>query len=380
VTASRTRWRATRLVAAVAISLVLVLAGAGSAYLAGRGLRASERSSSSVGSGLTTKSPVAAPQTTAPDTSSADPAAVAAKVDPSVVDIDTVLGYQNAAAAGTGIVLSSDGLVLTNNHVVAGSTSISAVDIGNDRSYRASVVGYDRTDDIAVLRLTAASGLAAATLGDSSTVRTGDDVVAIGNAGGAGGTPTAVAGTVTALDQSIAARDQSTGVSARLNGLIEIAAAVEPGDSGGPLATPSGKIIGMNTAASVGDRSQVAGYAIPINQAFAIAKQIQARQASGTVHIGATAFLGVQSGSRGRNASASGAPVLGVLSGSPAQAVGLSAGDVIVSVNGQGVDSPGTLTSLLDRYHPGDHLTIGWTTAAGQARTATVTATTGPVG
>jgi S1-C subfamily serine protease len=315
--------------------------------------------------------------------SSAQISSVAAKVDPGIVDINTTLGYQNAAAAGTGMVLSTDGLVLTNNHVVSGATSISVTDIGNGQTYQASVVGYDRTQDIAVLQLSGASGLTVAPLGDSSTVNTGNSVVAIGNAGGTGGTPSAVGGTVTALDQSITAQDQSTGASERLTGLIEVAAAIQPGDSGGPLATTSGQIIGMDTAASAGFSYQAAGgdgYAIPINQATTIAKQIEAGQGSTTVHIGATAFLGIQTGTRAGAGGISGAAVLGVLSGSPAQIAGLSAGDVIQSVNGQSIDSPTTLTGLLDQHHPGDHLTVGWTDATGQAHTATVIPTTGPVG
>ena len=286
-------------------------------------------------------------------------------------------------AAGTGIVLSSDGLVLTNNHVVAGATSVSVTDVGNGQTYSASVVGYDRSADIAVVKLSRASGLAVAPLGDSSTVNAGDSAVAIGNAGGTGGAPSAVGGTVTTLDQSITARDASTGAAEQLTGLIEVAAAIQPGDSGGPLATASGQVIGMDTAASADFDYQAAsgdGFAIPINQAVTIAKPIEAGQGSSTVHIGATAFLGIQTGSQAGILSSGGALVLGVLPGSPAQTAGLAGGDVIESVNGQSIDSPTTLTGLLDRYHPGDRLTIGWTDATGQAHTATVIAVTGPVG
>ncbi len=378
------RRRIAWLIAAVAAGLVLMLVIANGAFLAGRAVGPSGQAQPSGGrSGVSGQAPAGPPATTGPGVSSAQLSSVTARVDPGIVDVNTVLGYQNAAAAGTGIVLSADGLVLTNNHVVAGATSIRVTDIGNGQTYSASVVGYDRTEDIAVLKLSGASGLTVAPLGDSSSVNTGDSVVAIGNAGGTGGTPSAVGGTVTALDQSITAQDDSTGASEQLTGLIEIAAAIQPGDSGGPLATTSGQIVGMDTAASAGFHYQAAGgdgYAIAINQAITIAKQIEDGQGSTTVHIGATAFLGIQTGTQAGSQGIAGAAVLGVLSGSPAQAAGLSAGDVIESVGGQSIDSPTTLTGLLDQYHPGDHLTIGWTDATGQAHTSTVTATTGPVG
>jgi S1-C subfamily serine protease len=369
----RTAW----LIGAMAAALVLVLVVGAGAFLAGRAMQPSGRALPvNPGSGI---SGGQAPSGSS-GVSSGQVSSVAAKVDPGIVDVNTVLGYQNGAAAGTGIVLSADGLVLTNNHVVAGATSISVTDVGNGQTYQASVVGYDRTGDVAVVKLSGASGLTVAPLGDSSTVNTGDSVVALGNAGGTGGTPSAVGGTVTALDQTITAQDASTGASEQLTGLIEVAAAIQPGDSGGPLVTTSGQIVGIDTAASAGFNYQAAGgdgYAIPINQAIMIAKQIEAGQASATVHIGATAFLGIQSGGQ---AGSSGAAVLGVVSGSPAQTAGLSGGDVIQSIDGQSVDSPTTLAGLLDQHHPGDHLTVGWTDTTGQTHTTTITATTGPVG
>src|SRR5208282_5386207 len=133
---------------------------------------------------------------------------IASKVDPGLVDIVSTLGYQNAEAAGTGQVVTSSGEVLTNNHVIDGATSIKATDIGSGRTYTAKVVGYDQTDDIAVLQLQGASGLATVSFGDSSQVTAGENVVALGNAGGKGGTPSVAAGTVTALNQSITASDE----------------------------------------------------------------------------------------------------------------------------------------------------------------------------
>jgi hypothetical protein len=149
-----------------------------------------------------------------------DANAIADKIDPGLVDINTTLGYQQEQAAGTGIVLSSNGEILTNNHVIDGATSISVTDVGSGKTYTASVVGYDRTKDIAVLQLKNASGLQTATLGNSSNASVGEDVVGVGNAGGTGGTPSAAGGTVTALNQSITASDEGDGTSEQLSGLI----------------------------------------------------------------------------------------------------------------------------------------------------------------
>jgi S1-C subfamily serine protease len=295
-----------------------------------------------------------------------------------VVDINTTLGLQGARAAGTGIVLSSSGEVLTNNHVINGATSITATDVGNGQTYQATVVGYDRSHDLAVLQLQAASNLATASIGNSSAVAVGDPVVAIGNAGGAGGTPAAVTGSVVALDQTITASEQNGANAEQLTGLIQVAADIQPGDSGGPLVDRAGHVIGVDTAATTSFRLQASGgqgFAIPINAALTLAKQIEAGQASATVHLGATAFLGVQVAG---NAGSGGATVGAVVPGSPAEQAGLVPGEVIVSVDGAPVDTPSTLTDLLARHHPGDRVTIGTTDQGGQARTVTVPLATGP--
>ena len=177
---------------------------------------------------------------------------IADRVDPGIVDVTSTLGYQDATAMGTGIVLTSNGEILTNNHVINGATSVSVTDIGNGKTYKATVVGYDASHDIAVLQLSGASGLTTATTGDSSTVSTGDSVVALGNAGGKGGTPAVAAGSITALNQSITASDEGSGSSEQLSGLLETNADIQAGDSGGPLVNSHGQIIGIDTAASSG--------------------------------------------------------------------------------------------------------------------------------
>ena len=179
---------------------------------------------------------------------SSDVSSVASAVDPALVDINVTLGYQSGRAAATGIVLNSSGLVLTNNHVVTGATSISATDVGNGQTYSATVLGYDRSHDIALIQLQGASGLKSAQLGDSSKVSVGDAVVALGNAGGVGGTPSAAAGSLVALDQQITAGDQGSGDSEQLTGMIQTDANIQPGDSGGPLVNTAGQVIGIDTA------------------------------------------------------------------------------------------------------------------------------------
>jgi len=351
--------------------------------------------------------------------------AIAKRVDPALVDVVSTEGDQGAVAAGTGIVLTSDGTVLTNNHVIRGATSIKVTDVGNGRTYTAKVVGYDATKDVAVIKLQNASGLTTAALGDSSGVRTGDSVTALGNAGGKGGTPSVASGTVTALNQSITASDEGSGVNAeQLTGLIETNADIQPGDSGGALVNSYGQVIGMDTAASSGAQVQsdsgqatVQAYAIPIDNAETIAHQIVAGQGSSTVHIGATAFLGIESdgssssgsgsgdsggfggfggfgqgdgsgfggfgqgdgsGSSNSGGTSSGVTISGTLSGSPADNAGLANGDTITSVAGQSVSSASDISQILVKYHPGDKISINWVDGSGQSQTATVTLANGP--
>ncbi len=289
------------------------------------------------------------------------------------VVIDTSLGYQDAAAAGTGIVLTSRGEILTNNHVVHGATTIKVVVPGTGHSYTATVVGYDVAHDIAVLQAENASGLKTAPLGDSVDV--GETVTALGNAGGTGALVRAT-GTVTALNQQITASDDS-GSSETLTGLIQTNANVQPGDSGGPLLDTDGKVVGVDTAASSSGRygyqdiSQTSqGYAVPIATALSVARQIEARDSSGTVHVGGTAFLGVNLTT---DQWSGGAAIADVVSGGPADTAGLQAGDVITAIDGQAVSTPEEITSLLLGKQPGD--TVAVTTQNG---TITVTLGSGP--
>ncbi|HEX6525407.1 MAG TPA: trypsin-like peptidase domain-containing protein [Streptosporangiaceae bacterium] len=314
---------------------------------------------------------------------------IASRVDPGLVDVISTDGLAQAESAGTGIVLSSTGEILTNNHVISGATSIKVIDIGNGRTYTAKVVGYDASADVAVIQAQGASGLTTASLGNSSTVGVGNSVVALGNAQGKGGTPSMATGAVTALNQSITASDDLSGTQEQLTGLIETNADIQPGDSGGPLVNAYGQVIGMDTAASSSYQFQgqsgsaTQAYSIPINTAVSIANQIEAGTGSSTVHIGATAFLGVgvgspQDGFGGLGNSSSGAYLQNVEQGSPAANAGLTQGDTITSVGGTSVSSSQDIQHVLVKYHPGDKIQISWLDQSGQSQTATVTLATGP--
>jgi S1-C subfamily serine protease len=286
------------------------------------------------------------------------------QADSGIVDVTTQLDNQSGGAAGTGMVLTPSGEVLTNNHVIENASSISVTDVGSHRSYPAVVVGYDRTDDVAVLQIQGTSRLPTVSIGNSRAVTPGERVVAIGNAGGVGGTPSHSAGQVSALNQSITAADETGANSQQLDGLMQVTASLQPGDSGGPLVDDNGKVIGMDTAgAEPQHESSGAGFAIPIDNAIVISRQIEAGRASPTVHIGATGFLGVQvatSALTPDSSGSTGAAVVGVQPGSPAELAGLAPGDVIVSVDGMPITSPAELQRVLSARHPGDQVTLGW--------------------
>lgn len=338
-----------------------------------------------------------------------DTASIAKGVDPDLVDINTVLGYETEEAAGTGMVLTPTGKVLTNNHVIEGSTSISVTDLGNGQTYSATVLGYSRTNDVALIQLKGASGLQTVSLGNSTSVKVGEAVVGIGNAGGVGGTPSVAGGSVTALNQAITASDEgSLGTTTEhLTGLIESNCDIQPGDSGGPLVDSSGKVVGMDTAASEAQGYSISGaatgqgYSIPIDTALSIVKQIESGKATTSVHIGGTAFLGVYVGSTsatrsspgpglsGRTPTAtpsatsstsgsSGALVVGVIAGTPAKSSGLATGDVITSIGGQTVTSVNDVTKIVMGYHPGQSVKVTWTTPSGATQSATVALASGP--
>jgi S1-C subfamily serine protease len=369
---------------------------------------------------------IPSPRNNAGSGSALNPAAVVRKVKPGLVDITSTLKYASETAEGTGMVLSPSGLVLTNNHVIDGATEVRVALADNTvQTYRAQVVGYDSTDDVALLKITGASGLATVSFGNSSQVRVGTPVLALGDAEGHGGA-LAAPGEISGVNRSIQASDEGSGTTEDLNHMLETNADIQQGDSGGALANNAGQVIGMVTAANTGSGSQpgsTMGFAIPINTALAIAQKIADHQASSTVYIGLPGFLGVvvaqsdsasprrqaadeeQTGnSQGRASqggsgpgraacvpdgqqpgppariapAASGALILGVLCGTAAQSRGLASGDVIISVDGRAVTTPNSLTAITARYHPGDVVSVAWEDVRGSRHAAQITLGDGP--
>jgi S1-C subfamily serine protease len=341
--------------------------------------------------------------------------AVYDEVEPAIVDVNANLQYLEETAEGTGFVINAAArLVLTNNHVIDGATSVTVTPVASGKSYRAKVLGYDKSDDVALLQLPDVTGLRAVTIGDSSHLNVGMPVLAIGNEAGQGGSPTVAPGVISSLDRTIDANDQSSGFTEILHGMLQTNADIRPGDSGGPLANAAGQVVGVNTAA--GGSTVYSGYAIPINQALSIARRIAAGHASPAIQIGLPAFLGVlvpdsrstdplqQASEERRRAGGvisrgsgcvtgnttaapasiaparSGALVDGVLCGTAAASAGIFAGDVITSIGGLAVTTPGSLTAIVDRYRPGSKAPMAWVSPGGSLHTALVTLNAGPAG
>jgi S1-C subfamily serine protease len=338
-----------------------------------------------------------------------------------MVIINSTIQYQSEAGAGTGMVISSDGLVLTNNHVIEDSTKLTATVVATGKTYPAKVLGYDTTGDVALIKLQGASGLTTVPLGNSSTVKAGDQVVALGNAEGEG-TILPAAGTITAVNQTITAYDEGgTITSETLHGMLKTNADIVQGDSGGPLSTATGQVIGMDTAGqtvSVGQQASPTGFAIPIGTALAVASRIAAGHASSTISIGYPPFIGiyvaqgtssnpqVQAQEQAESSGGAGgfggyvpscytsdadlqvpsqiAPVNtgtlidGVICASPAAAAGMTGGAVITAVNGKTVGAPNQLQGILATFRPGDTVTITWANLNGQTTTSTLHLVAGP--
>jgi S1-C subfamily serine protease len=351
-----------------------------------------------------------------------------------LVIINTTLQYSREAAAGTGMVINADGLVLTNNHVIENATKITATVAATGQNYLAKVVGYDVTGDIALIQLQNPSGLHPVPIGDSGKVKTGATVVAMGNAEGRSEIVSAT-GQVTGINQTIMASDQGGTVSSEtLHGMIETNANVVAGDSGGPLVNSAGQVIAMDTAGndvSFNQQQPAAGFAIPINTALSVARQIAEGRASSTIVIGYPPFLGIyiakgadsnpqdqaaqqQQQNNGFGGSGngfggfgngngfgngtsscytsdanlavpstiasvnSGTLVIGTICNSPATAVGMTAGSVITGLNGRAVGSPQSLARIVSKFRPGDTVSVTWVTPSGQHKTSNMLLTAGP--
>jgi len=287
-----------------------------------------------------------------------------------LVRIATTMKYDGGEAAGTGMVVTSDGEVITNHHVVAGATSVKATVMSTGKSYTAKVVGTDAKDDVAVLQLSGASGLNTVTT-DTNGVSVGDKVIAVGDANGTVDHLSAASGRVTALKQSITTQTEGAAAGERLTGLMQINADVISGDSGGATYDSQGEVVGMTTAASSGS-SDVTGYAVPITKVLTIADDLENGVSSARYTYGYPAFLGI-------GLTRSGTTVQGAYPGTAAAQAGIVAGDRITAVGSTRVTNAPQLHNVIAKLSPGDQVSISWTDTSGSSHTSTVTLGTGPV-
>ncbi len=302
--------------------------------------------------------------------SSSDPTSKAsAKQLTGLVRIVSTMKYAGAKAAGTGMVLSSDGEVVTNHHVVEGATSVKATVMSTGRTYVAKVVGTDAKDDVAVLQLGSASGLSTVTP-DTDGVSVGDKVTAVGDANGTTDSFNAASGKVLTVGKSITTQDEGTAKGERLTGLLEISSDVVGGDSGGATYDAQGDVVGMTTAASSG--GDVNGYAVPMSKVVGIANDLESGVTSSRYDYGSPAFLGVA-------LAGNTTQVQGAYPGTPAAQAGITAGSRITSVDGTSVGTAKALRSAVASHSPGDSVSVTWTDTAGGSHNATVTLGTGPV-
>lgn len=298
-----------------------------------------------------------------------------------VVLIETTL--TSGSAAGTGMVLDASGLVLTNYHVVQSSTEIAVTIASTGKSYTATVVGHDATNDVALLKLADASGLDTVTI-DDDAVAVGDAVTAVGNAQGQHYL-TAAAGEVTDTATTVTVSNESASGSETLKDVYETDAAAQPGDSGGPLFDAENEVTGMTTAGeqtyrgphgqSSGQATTVASYAIPIDTALSIVEKITSGQESGTVQIGANPYLGIMVSTQQTGS----AVVSSVTSGTPAAKAGIKAGSTITSIGGQSVSTQAEIAEALSGHDPGETVKVTWKDSSGTAHSAQVTLAESPV-
>ena len=366
----------------VLIAVVAAAAGAGIGWSLARAVNTHQiaQSTTQTPAPITPTTPIT-PVTPGTGSSNASAAAIAARVSPAIVDINTTLG--SSQAAGTGMLISSSGEILTNNHVVSGSTSITVTVEGQSSTFTAHVVGVDVSQDVAVIQIDqSVSGLPTVTFADSSSLQVGDTVVTLGNALGQGGAPHVTQGQVTALNQTITA-SEGAGSAETLSGMIQSDAVIYQGDSGGALVNTSSQVVGMITAGEAqGFRSAASstGYAIASNTAVGVANRIRAHEQAADLTYGQVGYLGVAV----QSIDASGASQLGLnvssgalvsaapLSGTPAASAGITRGSVITKVGGSSVTSADTLGTAVKSHKPGDRVSVTWVNTSG-SHTATVT-------
>jgi S1-C subfamily serine protease len=309
--------------------------------------------------------------------------AVLARVEPAVVSINSrsvVSGGTSSGdvveSAGTGMILTSQGEVLTNNHVVGGASTVTVTLFGQTNALPARVIGTDPTNDLALVQIDNASGLPTVTLGDSAQSRVGDSVLAIGNALALAGGPSVTEGIVSATNRSLSARND-IGQLENLVGLIQTDAAINPGNSGGPLVNAQAQVIGMNTAvasSTTGNApAQNIGFAIAIDSVKPRLAELRQGGPGGAGNsspqptpVANSAYVGVTVESvtpilqqQDHLTPGSGAMVVSVQAGSPAATAGIRADDVIVTFNGSSIQTAEDLTAAIHPLSPGDHVRVG---------------------
>jgi S1-C subfamily serine protease len=363
--------------------------------------------SSAAGSHPAATGPSAATGQTAAGVMSVNTARIAARTDPAVVNVTTMLDplEGGGSAAGTGMIVTANGEIITNNHVVQGADTVT-VAIAGHGTHTASVVGTDPAADVAVLRVAGVSKLPTVTLGSSAAVGVGTPVVAIGNALGLGGSPTVTQGIISATGRTITAADETGSNQETLHGLLQTDAPIAPGNSGGPLVAANGEVIGMDTAAaSSGSGGASLGFAIPVNTVRTVAGEITAHKDLPGLVYGRSPFLGIEvvdssQMASGQNpygsfgnpfgfgfglgpiantpAGTAGVVVSAVDPGSPAAQVGIEPGDVITAIDGTATATTAALSKAVDAHQPGQTVSITLSTAGGTA-TVHLQLTVGPI-
>ncbi len=279
-------------------------------------------------------------------------AKAAAVIAPSVVTISNTTA--NGGDTGTGIIVSSDGEIITNNHVVEGSTDLKVRLAGATDAVKATILSTDPGNDLALIKLVNASGLTAATFADPASMAVGDTVVAVGYALALDGGPSVTSGIISALNRTL------TDSNGALDGLVQTDAAISSGNSGGPLINLSGQVVGVNTAVYNSDGQTAAnniGFAIGVAEVQRVVKILR-NDATGN-HSNAArtqGYLGIALGDR--TDGGSGAVITEVQADSPADKAGLKVNDIVIAINGTSVTGQGALIAVIRDASPGDKVTL----------------------
>ena len=355
-TTSSPRRHTARWLVVLALILVGVVGGAIGGWLAG----------GSSGSSMTIVASNATPGAARLPNGASIPSLVQ-RVIHSVVSIDVKNAGQEDQ--GTGMIITSDGMVVTNNHVIAlaaNGGTITVTESGSTKVMPSVLVGADPSNDVALLRIENVSGLSPVTFGNSSKIEVGDAAVAIGNALGlAAGTPTVTSGIISALGRTVTAGDSSSSATETLTNMIQTDAAINPGNSGGPLLDSAGDVIGMNTAvagSTSGSSAQNIGFAIPAARIRSLLPELEKGGTSSTNHGG---YMGIEIAtltpdlrSQYHLTPTEGAVILDVITASPAATAGLRQGDVIVAIDSKKITTADQVTAITRTHSAGDSIAV----------------------